>query len=95
MARRKAKTGRAPNPQIERLMLVSEYRWTRFQGNKKPHQKTLIRWINEGTLPGLKIGGRYYVNVSSEEHWWVVSGDPLMDRRIRRILGELGPDDDD
>lgn len=75
-------------PLVNKLMLVSEYRRKRFAGQKKPSEKTIKRWIIEGTIPGKKLGGRYYVDVTEEAKQ--VTGDPEVDRRLRKLAEEFG-----
>lgn len=47
---------------------------------KKPHPSSVRRWIENGDLPGKKIGGRYYVDEVAEA---VSTGDELADRVLR------------
>ena len=51
----------------EKLMTVAEYRDLRFVGENKPHCSTIKRWIQSGDLPGVKIGGMYFVDVANED----------------------------
>jgi len=73
---------------LHRLMLVSEFRKKRFTGKSKPCERTIKRWIKEGTIPGKKIGGRYYVDVTEEAKQ--ITGDPKTDRRLRKLAEEFG-----
>lgn len=43
-------------------MLLSEYRKTAFVG-RAPTPNTLKSWIREGSLPGEKLGGLWFVHV--------------------------------
>jgi hypothetical protein len=72
---------------LNQLMAVSEYRKKRFAGRKKPSEKTIKRWIVDGYLPGKKIGGRYYVEVTLETQ---LTGNPLADAAILRLMTEDG-----
>ena len=42
---------------------LTEYRRVAFAG-KPPGMTTLKRWINDGQLPGEKMGTRYFVTVN-------------------------------
>ena len=67
----------------KRLMLLSEYRETRFTPGSRPSINTLKRWINDGELPGKRIGGLYYVEVDTESQ---SIGKP----RLEELMRELG-----
>lgn len=49
-----------------KLMLLSEWRDQRFVGTRKPSVSTIKRWIESGDLPGRKIGGLYYIDLTAE-----------------------------
>lgn len=51
---------------MNKLMIVSEYRDVRFAGTKKPSINTIKRWVENGSIPGKKIGGLYYVDITAE-----------------------------
>jgi hypothetical protein len=72
---------------LNRLMLVSKYRRRRF-ASEKPSEKTIQCWIMEGTIPGKKLGGRYYAGVTEEAKQ--ITGDPWTDRRLWKTAEELG-----
>jgi len=64
--------GRPRQKPLHRVMLVSEFRKRRFAGKSKPCERTIKRWIKERTIPGKKIGGRYYGRRhggSQADHW--------------------------
>ncbi len=71
---------------MDKFMSVSDYRKRRFRGSDKPCERTIKRWINEGVLPGEKIGGKYFVNISQDS----LDYDPKSDLRFLRILEKLG-----
>lgn len=52
---------------MNKLMLVSEFQRLRFKGGKKPSTRTIRRWIIAGVLPGERIGGRYFVDITQLE----------------------------
>lgn len=61
-------------------MLVTPKEWIerRFgDAKKKPHPSSVRRWIENGDLPGKKIGGRYYVEIDIEA---VSTGNEIVDR---------------
>ena len=51
---------------LNRYMLVSEYRKKRFTPKSRPSEKTIKRWIVKGDLPGRKVGGLFYVDIDEE-----------------------------
>lgn len=63
---------------IEKKMSVSEYIDSEFTAASKPHPVTIIRQIKSKKLPGLKVGGRWYVIKD------VSTGDNLADEIMRR-----------
>lgn len=52
--------------QVAKLISISEYRDLRFTG-RRPAASTLRRWIEDGELPGRRIGGCYYVDLDAEQ----------------------------
>ncbi|HEY8386512.1 MAG TPA: hypothetical protein VIK82_09875 [Porticoccaceae bacterium] len=64
-------------------MLITPQEWIerRFgDAKKKPHPSSVRRWIENGVLPGKKIGGRFYVEIDDERN---STGDELVDRVLR------------
>ncbi|MCU7836488.1 MAG: hypothetical protein KZQ83_14720 [gamma proteobacterium symbiont of Taylorina sp.] len=49
-----------------RLMSVRDYIDLNFVGNDKPTPKTIKNWIDKGILPGKKLGGKFWVDLSQE-----------------------------
>lgn len=72
--------------QSPQLILLSDYRDERFPG-KKPDPRTLRRAIMNGELPGQKIGGRFWVDVSAEAEirrtGTELTGNDLVDRVLK------------
>lgn len=60
-----------------KLMTIDEYRDQRYTKASQPCKRTLIRLINEGELPGKKIGKFYYIDVDAESR---MTGNLLVDR---------------
>lgn len=42
--------------------------------NGRPAEITVRRWLNEGKVPGRKVGGTWYV----DEHAWMANGNDLV-----------------
>jgi hypothetical protein len=61
----------------KKLMKVSEFRSEYFEEGSRPMPKTIRSWIDAGTLPGQRIGGTYYVDLS---RWEGKTGNPLVDK---------------
>ena len=59
-----------------RLMNIDEYAETYYTEQSRPSRRTIIRLINEGTLPGKKLGRNYYIDVDALE---AMSGMSLVD----------------
>lgn len=61
-------------------MLVTPREWIdrRFGSAKqRPAPSSVRRWIEDGELPGKKIGGRYFVDIDAEQG---NTGNELADR---------------
>lgn len=64
-------------------MLITPQEWIdrRFgDAQKKPTATSVRRWIENGDLPGEKIGGRWFVEVDSTK---ITTGNDLADRVLR------------
>lgn len=59
-----------------KLMSIYEWRDNRFVGKRKPSDRTVRKWCEEGQIPCKKIGGLWFVEVESELR---DSGNPLVD----------------
>jgi len=60
------------------MIPVQEWIDRRFSdAKKKPHAQSVRRWIDNGDVPGKKIGGRYFVDIELEQKQ---TGDELADR---------------
>ncbi len=57
-----------------RLMTTQKWAEKYFDKASKPSEVTVRRWLNEGKLPGRKVGGTWYV----DEHAWLADGDELV-----------------
>ena len=51
---------------VNKLIKLAKYREERFVEGSRPSVSTLRRWIENGKLPGKKIGGQTYVEISEE-----------------------------
>lgn len=51
-----------------KLMCLEEYRETRFTERSRPSLVTLKRWVTSNKVPGMKKGGRYYVDIDAENN---------------------------
>lgn len=60
-----------------KLMNIDEYLEARYTRCSRPNKRTLIRWINEGQVPGKKQGKFYYIDIDAEER---KTGNPLVDK---------------
>jgi hypothetical protein len=49
---------------------------------RRPHPSSVRRWIDQGELPGKKIGGRYYV-IHNPSPAQATTGDDVVDRILR------------
>jgi len=58
------------------LIKLDQFRKEYFAPGSQPDIRTLKKYINEGALPGKKIGKLYYVDTDSLEF----TGDDLVDR---------------
>jgi len=52
-----------------KLMAINEYLSTRFTKTSQPCRRTIIRRINEGSIPGTKIGRYYFVDIEAEANF--------------------------
>lgn len=57
-----------------KLISVSAFRTRYFDNGEAPVAPTVRAWIDEGAVPGKKIGSSYYVDV----HRWECGGDELV-----------------
>ncbi|MGO1069278.1 excisionase [Lysobacter sp. CA199] len=60
------------------LMTPQQWADKYFDAGSRPSEVTLRRWLNEGKVPGRKVGGSWFV----DEHAWQADGDDL----VRRVL---------
>lgn len=58
------------------LMSIECYIAGKFAPGSEPHPSTVRRWLEKGTLPGEKVGGR----------WYVKTEEPTSDPRANEIL---------
>jgi len=50
---------------IKMLMKISQYLEDYFCPGSQPDPRTVRRWIDTGQIPGQKIGGRHFVDISA------------------------------
>jgi hypothetical protein len=60
------------------MHLMTPQQWAEkyFDEGSRPSEVTLRRWLNEGKVPGRKVGGTWYV----DEHAWIANGNELVQR---------------
>ena len=63
-----------------KYITVEEYIALRYTKMAPPSKRTIIRMINDGDVPGKKVGRRYYVDMNAEIHR---TGNPLVNRVLR------------
>lgn len=58
------------------MLLMTPQKWVEkyFDVGSRPSEVSLRRWLNEGKIPGRKVGGSWYV----DEHAWLADGDELV-----------------
>lgn len=61
------------------MKLISVYEWRdmRFTGNRRPSDRTLRKWCENGDIPSKKIGGLWFVELQAEMN---NTGNELVDR---------------
>jgi len=62
-----------------KLMSVEAFRRKHFDPESAPMTNTIRRWLASGMLPGLQIGGLWYV----DEERWLAGGDELVARVLQ------------
>ena len=60
----------------KQLMKISVWRKKTFAEGSEPSMKTCRKWIDEGTIPGERIGACYYVDLARMQK----TGNALVDR---------------
>lgn len=60
------------------MKLITAAAWAleTFEEGSRPSEVTLGRWLRNGTVPGRKIGGIWYV----DRHAWDAGDDELVQR---------------
>jgi hypothetical protein len=60
------------------MHLMTPQQWAEkyFDDASRPSEVTLRRWLNDGKVPGRKVGGTWYV----DEHAWIANGNELVQR---------------
>ncbi|HEY9255775.1 MAG TPA: hypothetical protein VIP30_14700 [Stenotrophomonas sp.] len=64
------------------LMTVSAWSAKYFAPGSAPAELTIRRWLQNGVLPGRKVGGNWYV----DDHAWAAGGHEL----VMRVLAAAG-----
>jgi len=59
-----------------KLMSVEEYRNTVYSNGSQPSRRTVIKYINEGIIPGKRLGKAYYIDIDADTS---STGNPLVD----------------
>lgn len=65
-----------------KLMKISEWATAYFEAGSRPTLKTVRKWIDEGSLPGERIGSAYYVDLN---RWRQGSSNPLVDKVLSKV----------
>lgn len=52
-----------------------------FSPDSAPSEHTVRRWIDQRTIPGRKIGGRYFV----DEDAFFARGNPIVEKVLRDV----------
>jgi len=58
----------------DKLMTVKAWREKYFAEGSTPAELTVRRWLQNGDIPGRKIGGNWYI----DENAWLANGDELV-----------------
>lgn len=61
-----------------KLMNIEEYRMYQFTEQSRPTRRQIVRWIQQGELPGRAIGKQYFVMVNER----ALTRAPLVDRLL-------------
>lgn len=64
----------------QRLKKLSLFQAEHFEPGSAPTMKTLRTWVDDGTLPGRKIGGMYYIDMAKYE---ATTGNALVDKVLK------------
>lgn len=59
---------------------IKEFR-SRFSPGSAPHEHTVRRWVEQRRLPGMKMGGRYYI----DEDALFALGNPVVEKVLRDV----------
>lgn len=60
----------------KRKMSIEQYLEREFTPESRPTQKTIVNWIKNGHVDGVKFGGK----------WWVYETLTEADRMVERVL---------
>lgn len=69
---------------IPKLMKINPWINWRFAEGSGPNERTVRTWINEGAIPGKKIGGAYFVCAADEV---LSTGDAMADAFLKDLGG--------
>lgn len=58
-----------------KLMSIKTFQDKYFEKSDAPTTATVKKWIEDGTITGRKIGGKYFINVNAFE----LTGNKLVD----------------
>lgn len=63
------------------MLLLTPSAWSEkyFAAGSAPPAPTLRRWMQDGAVPAVKIGGSWFI----DEHAWLAGGNELVDRILR------------
>ena len=71
----------------ERLKKIKLFQAEHFDPESAPDIKTLRAWIDAGTLPGRKIGGIYYVDMTKYEA--ATEENPTGNELVNKVLKKI------
>lgn len=58
-----------------KLISINDYIKLNFVGDDKPTSRTVRNWLEQNLIPGKKIGGKWWIDLSKEK-----TGNELVDR---------------
>ncbi|WP_432473300.1 hypothetical protein [Amphritea sp. HPY] len=62
----------------QRKMSIDEYLDQEFTADSRPCRKTVVNWIKKGVVPGVELGGKFWV------YEQITVADQLIDKVLRK-----------
>lgn len=63
------------------LISPQEFIAKEFSADSAPHEHTVRRWIENGYLPGRRIGSRHYIDDTAFQ----ANGNPIVEKVLRDV----------